>query len=101
MDTLTVTNAATLSGGAAVTGTLVAGTTTLDTLTVTNAATLSGGAAVTGTLASTGNFKVRLSNARPAALRNGIICCEKFSEVPQLGRFTLRDEVRGLRGVEG
>ena len=23
---------------------------------------------------------------------NGIICCEKFSEVPQLGRFTLRDE---------
>ena len=26
---------------------------------------------------------------------NGIICCEKFSEVPQLGRFTLRDEVRG------
>ena len=23
---------------------------------------------------------------------NGIICCEKFAEVPQLGRFTLRDE---------
>ena len=23
---------------------------------------------------------------------NGIICCEKFADVPQLGRFTLRDE---------
>jgi peptide chain release factor subunit 3 len=22
----------------------------------------------------------------------GIICCEKFADVPQLGRFTLRDE---------